>query len=111
MTSLTYRVRRQVRKIPLARPVFRWLRDYWDYFLFVCFAKVPLSLGQRVSLLRRLRRVTKNVDCAHTEGELLDVLAGILALPPEVRGSVLEAGCFKGGSTAKFSIVCRDTNR
>jgi len=36
---------------------------------------------------------------------MLDMIRVILSLRPESNGVVVEAGCFKGGSTAKFSLA------
>ncbi len=111
MRLYPYSWRRKLRKVPYLRDTYRWLRDCWHYFCFVLFADVPLSYGERIALLKRLRKATKGIDCAHTEGELLVVMAGMLALTPDVPGVVVEAGCFKGGSSAKFSVICKRLGR
>ncbi len=52
-----------------------------------------------------------HIDCAHTQDEILTVAAGVLSLPNTVEGVIVEAGCFKGGSAAKFSLLARIANR
>jgi O-methyltransferase len=52
-----------------------------------------------------------NVDCAHTEREMLTFMHTILAMSPDVEGCIVEAGCCKGGSTAKFSIAAKYIGR
>src|SRR5206468_442984 len=43
--------------------------------------------------------------------EMLSFIRTILTIPQEVEGCVVEAGCFKGGSTAKFSLAVEKVNR
>ena len=45
------------------------------------------------------------VECPHVQREVLSFAQTILSLPPDVPGVCVEAGCFKGGSTAKFSLA------
>ena len=42
---------------------------------------------------------------------MLQVAKAILDAPSDVPGCVVEAGCFKGSSTAKFSIAAKLSNR
>ena len=60
-------------------------------------------------LLKRINIVQKNVLCAHDEFELYVMQAMILAL--SVRGPIIEFGCYKGGTTAKLSLICKLTGR
>jgi O-methyltransferase len=60
---------------------------------------------QRWELVRRLMLITRELICYHTQSEILAPIKAILALPPEVPGVVVEAGCCKGGSTAKLSLA------
>lgn len=111
MSILPHAWRKRLRKVPLLRSTYRVVRNSCAYAGFVLFARAPLSMSERISLLRRLRRVTRGIECAHTEGELLTVIDGIMALGANVGGDVVEAGCYKGGSTAKFSLICRQVGR
>jgi O-methyltransferase len=65
----------------------------------------PLSFRARITLVRRIYRVSSHVRCQHSEEEILQFCRTILSIPPDVRGCIVEAGCFKGGSTAKFSLA------
>jgi O-methyltransferase len=73
--------------------------------------KSATTFGQRVSLVRRFYVISYKVDCPHTENELITVARTILNLSPDVTGTVVEAGAFHGGSTAKLSLVCRLAGR
>jgi O-methyltransferase len=45
------------------------------------------------------------VDSPHTQEEILSYIQTILSIPPDTKGIVVEAGCYKGSSTAKFSLA------
>jgi O-methyltransferase len=72
---------------------------------------IRLSVRERVLLLARWYRVTLALECAHGENELLPVLTAILSTPQSTPGVVIEAGCFKGGSTAKLSLAAAAAGR
>ncbi len=67
--------------------------------------------SERNQLLRRIREVSRNVECPHFESEMLTVGVEILSLPESVKGCVVEAGCFKGASTAKLSLFVKRAGR
>ena len=71
----------------------------------------PLPAAQVRRLFRQLQRVTDHVECGHSEDEALQVISAILATPAFVPGVVVEAGCWKGGSSCKFSLAARLANR
>ena len=56
-------------------------------------------------------KISYSVKCPHTEHEILSFIDAILSIPKSVRGCVIEAGCFKGGSTAKFSLAAKLAKR
>ena len=70
-----------------------------------------LSRRQGFTLARRLAAAHDHIDCAHTHAEMASILRAIFALPPGVPGAIVEAGCYKGGSTAKLSIAAEMTGR
>jgi O-methyltransferase len=74
-------------------------------------ARVMPSAQQRRELLRRMRGITANVPCPHNESHVLQFIVELLKLPPETEGVVIEAGCFRGGSTAKLSIAASRAGR
>lgn len=69
------------------------------------------SLGQRFGLILRLYAISEAIPCPHTQTEMLAFIRRILALPSDLPGCVVEAGCYKGGSTAKFSLAARLAGR
>lgn len=71
----------------------------------------PTTFGARLRLIGAFYKISYRVDCPHTEHELLTISRTILDLPPSVRGAIVEAGVFHGGSTAKLSLVARLAGR
>jgi O-methyltransferase len=70
-----------------------------------------VSLPRRLSLAQSLYQISYEIDCPHTQVEMLSFIRVVLDMPREVPGVVVEAGCFKGGSTAKFSLAARLAGR
>ena len=64
-----------------------------------------LTFRTRLDLIRRIHRVSSHVRCEHSESEILSFVQEVVSLPSGTRACVVEAGCFKGGSTAKFSLA------
>jgi len=58
-----------------------------------------------------LYKISYYVECQHSQQDILPFLQAILSTPPDVVGCVVEAGAFKGGSTAKYSLVTRAAGR
>jgi O-methyltransferase len=86
----------------------RFLRRWRDYPFIVSFlfdSKLHASFRERFDLVRRSYLISFRVPCPHTQVEVLSYVRTILSLPPETKGVLVEAGCFKGGSTAKFSLA------
>jgi hypothetical protein len=54
--------------------------------------------------------VQRFVPCPHAIGELAEVTRAISARRG-VTGAVVECGCFKGGSTARLSLICKELGR
>ena len=69
------------------------------------FARALPDAAKRRDVLARMRNVTANVECPHTESQVLAFMIEVLALPSSVEGVIVEAGSFKGGSTAKLSFA------
>lgn len=78
-------------------------------FLFNPLLSIPFR--DRVDLVKSLYLVSYAVDCPHTQSDVLSHIVTILTLPETVTGCVVEAGCYKGGSTAKFSLAAKAAKR
>jgi O-methyltransferase len=74
--------------------------------------KTPtISLRQRLNLVWQSFRISNYVPCAHVESEILTFLAAGFSIPADVPGCFVEAGAFKGGSAAKFSLGAKMVGR
>jgi O-methyltransferase len=70
-----------------------------------------LDYQRRGALVRRIVDVHENVLCAHTHAEMARIIREILDVPDDRPGCIVEAGAFKGGSTAKLSIAAAEAGR
>ena len=91
--------------------LFRQPRDLRAAASFLSHSVANVTLGQRLSMVNSLCETTMSVDCAHTQEEMLTFITTVLTIPAEVTGCVVEAGCCKGGSTAKFSLAAKLAGR
>jgi O-methyltransferase len=73
--------------------------------------RLPFSRAARKQLADQVEVAHKNLRCAHTHSEAVAIITEILRVPSSTPGVVLEAGCFKGGSTAKLSLATRMIGR
>jgi len=67
--------------------------------------KTPTSFFERFWLIVKCYQISYKVECPHMEHEILEVMAQIFSLAPEVQCAVAEAGSYKGGSGAKLSLA------
>jgi O-methyltransferase len=86
---------------------FFYTRKYWgDCLNFLFDSSLGISLWQRYILLKRLYAITfANDNIPHSQQQILVFVRAILRAPRNNDGVVIEAGCFKGISSAKFSIA------
>ena len=74
-------------------------------------AKPTADWWKRAGLIRKIYAVSEQIDCRHEQTEILAFVKEILSLPAGRPGCIVEAGCFLGGSTAKFSLAAQFTGR
>lgn len=82
--------------------------------LNVEFAEVCPNQSERTALIRRFREIHRAVPCPHNESHILTFIVEMLRFArdyPQQQGVFVEAGCFKGGSTAKISLIAKKLNR
>lgn len=85
--------------------------DYRHLLRFLFDRQGRLSFADRRTFVRRLMRVSRHVPCEHFQSEMLAVAQAVFATDASVPGVVVEAGCYKGGSTAKLSIAAKMAGR
>jgi len=91
----------------LPRPLVEALRARWEGLRFLASSD-PL---RRWRVLGRFQAVSDGVECTQSEAETLLAARGILGLDPGVDGVVVECGCYRGGATAKLSVVAHASGR
>lgn len=74
-------------------------------------ANIPLSIEERKIVLERFNKIKEKVILSHSSNELVYPAKFILSMSPELKGCIVETGCYKGGSTAKLSIIAKLCNR
>lgn len=111
MTVLSLRKEIRSRAPTLAILPYWLLRDRKDALAFLLDNKSRVSRWTRLRVLKRLYTVTHHVECHHSETEVLSFIRAMHSIPDEVQGCIVEAGSFKGGSTAKFSIAVKMARR
>lgn len=79
-------------------------------FLFHA-TKSSTTFSERLRLIGSFYKISYLVDCPHTEHEMLAITKQILDLGAGVKGRIVEAGSFHGGSTAKLSLVAELCDR
>ena len=101
----------------LPPPIYTFLRvvfsaqDCTASFAFLRDHELPLSHWQRLRMLARLYWISLAIESPHRQSEILAYIRTILVLPIECPGVLVEAGCFKGSSTAKFSLAAKLAQR
>lgn len=76
-----------------------------------CGRDYDITLGQKLRLLRQIKRNVSSIVSATSWNEHLLLVTRVLSLPKDLRGDVIECGCFKGASTASLSLACQMTGR
>ena len=70
-----------------------------------------LTWRKRLSLARRMRRNTTRVQTGLSYRGHLAIAAKVFAIPPSVEGVIVEAGCWKGGTTVNLSLIAQTVGR
>ena len=87
-----------------SRAIRAW-RDLSVFMSFLCNRGLNTSLRNRLRVAKQLCLISSAIESPHTQEEMLTYIKTILLLPRNCRGVVVEAGCYKGSSTAKFSLA------
>jgi O-methyltransferase len=78
--------------------------DFFAFFAFLLRRNTGLSVLQRTRLLWSFFWISVRVESPHTNRDILAFVCAMLRNRC-VPGSYVECGCYKGSSTAKFSLV------
>ncbi|MDH4220423.1 MAG: TylF/MycF family methyltransferase [Candidatus Aminicenantes bacterium] len=83
------------------------MRD--EFRRFVKSGKTVEERTFRKDLLKKFARIQKKVTCGHSPFQFVLMAEYILSL--DIPGAMVECGCYKGGSTAKLSLLANHTHR
>jgi len=101
----------------LPKTIFETLRAFYNYqdwsaiIEFMLNKQLKLNYFEKFQIIKQLYRISFHVDCPHTQEEMLAFIKAILLIPLEEKGCIVEAGSFKGGSAAKFSLAAKIAKR
>lgn len=70
-----------------------------------------ISFIEKLRIVKQLYLISYHIDCPHNQAEIISFIQTILSLPGGQKGCIVETGCYKGGSTAKFSLAAKIVNR
>lgn len=105
-------------KKALPTKIYRILRLLWNsrHDLMVCISfmknrSLSISFADRLRILTQLYVIDFNLETLQTQEEILNYIQTILSLPLDSKGVLVEAGCYKGSSTAKFSLAAEIVGR
>jgi O-methyltransferase len=102
---------RSILKRVLPAPLYNILnalKNWKDPIVCISFLRnhsLNVSLQDKLRMVRQLYLISFHVDSPHTQEEIVTCIETILSLPANSHGVVVEAGCYKGSSTAKFSLA------
>lgn len=69
--------------------------------------KTKTTFFERLKLVLKFYQISYSIECPHSEGEMIRVASAILSREPSEKSVLVEAGSYKGGSTAKLSLAAR----
>ncbi|MBA4142248.1 MAG: methyltransferase [Nitrosospira sp.] len=110
------RVRRLL-KANLPKTVYEILRVFYpvknllEVANFLIDKNLNISFSQKLQILRKSHLISTHVESPHSMQEMLTFISHILKIPKEKKGVIVEAGCYKGGSSAKFSMAASIVGR
>jgi len=79
------------------------------YLKFINNEKIVLTDDEKKSMVNKFITIDENIECVHKEEELLTFIECLLTNKPE--GVIAEAGCYKGGGSAKISLLSEAINK
>ncbi len=104
---------KQILRHVVPNPILQARRRVWDFYL----TEFPLTRwewspsAEKRQIASRLREIHASITCEHTHAEMIRMIEAMRSIPPDVPGCLVEAGCYKGGSTAKLSIMAKALGR
>ena len=75
------------------------------------FVKCIPNNSERNNLIKRFNLISANIECPHNDSHILRYAIELFSTKKDIKGCVVEAGAYKGGSTAKLSIIAKMLGR
>ena len=91
---------------PLVRQRLKLLWFGWPYLRLLGLR--PFSLLRRLRLIGQVLRVDWSILHGHSPAEMVCIFRELCARRGEPGEAFVEAGCWQGGSSVKFSILCEE---
>jgi len=85
--------------------------DLSSIYKFIFKPILNVSFFTKIYIVFKFLIISRNVKCSHTMHEILTISQSFLSIPNSTKGVLVEAGAFKGGSTAKLSIIAKIMKR
>jgi len=76
-----------------------------SYDEFLKNQKYNIPSKEKEDFINRLKIADANIECVHKEEEVLEFIEYMILNNP--KGKIIEAGCYKGGGTAKISLLSK----
>lgn len=89
----------------------------WFHLTVFLFYGAPIDPAygftwrKRLALARRMRRNTTKVETGLSYRGHLAIASKVFSVPKSVPGVMVEAGCWKGGTTANLSLIAKAAGR
>jgi len=101
----------------LPKSVMETLRIFYHYhdifasIRFILNNKIKLPYYEKLKVIKQLYIISYRIDCFHTQEDIITFMTCIFQIPLARNGCIVEAGSYKGGSSAKFSLAAKITSR
>lgn len=100
-----------LRRFGFLGTVGRWAMQESQIGSFLAGATSQEERLFRRRLVKRFGAIQRNVPCAHAPHQMILVATHILERLGGIDGPIIQCGCWKGGSTAKLSLVAARVGR
>ena len=82
---------------------YRW-HDLVAVFKFL-FKNKNISIIDKLIIIKKIYIISHNIESPHTQREMLTFISDIMSISKQNDGIIIEAGCYKGSSSSKFSLA------
>ena len=92
--------------------IFKYRLNKLIFFVNFLFERTPrVSFFEKLMLIIKFYYISNAVDCPHSNIEMLLFARTVFHISEKLGGVIVEAGSYKGGSTAKLSLIAKISGR